>query len=275
MPTLQRKLLPGLLVLICSGMVILSCRAPRELAYFQAADSLAYKQLAGIQPEISRIQPTDILAITISSMDQQSNEILNFANVNTLAMSVFPGSVGGAGQRSQPLGYLVDEVGFVELPFVGKVRVNGLTLSEAAAEVRQLVDSSLVVDPAVNVRFLNHKFSVLGEVGRTGAYNLLDDKTTLPEALAIAGDIGVYGNRENVLIIREKEGRKEMARVNLRTQEIFDSPYYYIKNGDLIYVEPLKEKATNTDRQVQLAPIVFSAISTTIVLLSFIINAFK
>ncbi len=275
MQMLLRKLLPALWILACAGSVLLSCRAPRELAYFQSADSLAYKQLAGIQPEVSRIQPNDILAITVTSMDQPSNEILNFANVNSLAMSVFPGTTSGGTQGKQPLGYLVDEVGFVELPFVGRVRVNGLTLSEAAGVVRDLVDSSLVVNPAVNVRFLNHKFSVLGEVARTGSYNLLDDKTTLPEALAIAGDIGVYGNRENVLVIRENEGKKDMARINLRTEEVFDSPYYYIRNGDLIYVEPLKEKATNTDRQVQLAPIVLSAISTTIVLLTFIFNVFK
>lgn len=269
-----RTLFPILVMVILGMLVFQSCRSPRELSYFQAADSLAYKQIPGIQPEVSRIQPNDILAITITSMDKESNEILNFANINPLQMSTYPGQTG-TGQRGQPLGYLVDALGFVELPFVGKVKVNGFTLSEAAGTIRSLVDSSLVVEPAVNVRFLNRKFSVLGEVAKTGTFNLLDDRTTLPEALAIAGDIGVYGNRERVMVIRESEGVREIARVNLRTEEIFDSPYYYIRHGDLIYVEPLKEKATNTDRQVQLAPIVLSAISTTIVLFTFIINVFK
>ncbi|WP_367913181.1 polysaccharide biosynthesis/export family protein [Leadbetterella sp. DM7] len=273
---MQTRTLFPILVTVFFGMLVFqSCRSPRELSYFQAADSLTYKQIPGIQPEVSRIQPNDILAITITSMDKESNEILNFANINPIPMSIFPGTQGGTGMRSQPLGYLVDALGFVELPFVGKVRVNGFTLSEAAGTIRSLVDSSLVVEPAVNVRFLNRKFSVLGEVGKTGTFNLLDDRTTLPEALAIAGDIGVYGNRERVMVIRESEGIREIARVNLRTEEIFDSPYYYIRHGDLIYVEPLREKATNTDRQVQLAPIVLSAISTTIVLFTFIINVFK
>lgn len=252
-----------------------SCQTTRELSYFQSADSLTYKQIPGIQPEVSRIQPNDILAITITSMDKESNEILNFANINPVPMSVFPGSPGGAGARNQPLGYLVDALGFVELPFVGKVKLNGFTLSEAAGTIRSLVDSSLVVEPAVNVRFLNRKFSVLGEVARTGTYNLLDDRTTLPEALAIAGDIGLYGDRERVMLIRENEGTREIARLNLRREEVLTSPYYYIRHGDLIYVEPLKEKATNTDQRVQLAPIVLSAISTTLVLFTLIINVLK
>lgn len=259
---------------LCGMMLFQACKTTRELSYFQAADSLAYKQIAGIQPEVSRIQPNDILAITITSMDKESNEILNFANINPLQMSTYPGQTV-SGQRNQPLGYLVDALGFVELPFVGKVKVNGFTLSEAAGTIRGLVDSSLVVEPAVNVRFLNRKFSVLGEVGRTGTYNLLDDRTTLPEALAIAGDIGVYGNRERVMLIRESEGTREVVRLNMRTEEVLTSPYYYIRHGDLIYVEPIKEKATNTDQRIQLAPIVLSAISTTLVLFTLIINVLK
>lgn len=270
----KRTLLLALLAVLCGMLLCQSCRNTRELSYFQSSDSLAYKQIAGIQPAISRIQPNDILAITITSMDKESNDILNFANINPLQMSTYPGQTG-QGARNQPLGYLVDALGFVELPFVGKVKLNGFTLSEAAGTIRSLVDSSLVVEPAVNVRFLNRKFSVLGEVGRTGTFNLLDDRTTLPEALAIAGDIGVYGDRERVMIIRENEGTRDIVRLNLRTDEVLSSPYYYIRHGDLIYVEPLKEKATNTDQRVQLAPIVLSAISTSLVLLTFIINVFK
>lgn len=271
----KRTLFLALLAALGGMLLFQSCRSTRELAYFQSSDSLAYKQIAGIQPAISRIQPNDILAITITSMDKESNDILNFANINPIFMSVFPGGQGAGGVRNQPLGYLVDALGYVELPFVGKVKLNGFTLSEAAGTIRGLVDSSLVVEPAVNVRFLNRKFSVLGEVGRTGTYNLLDDRTTLPEALAVAGDIGLYGNRENVMIIRENEGSREIARLNMRTEEILNSPYYYIRHGDMIYVEPLKEKATNTDQRVQLAPIVLSSISTALVLLTFIINVFK
>lgn len=260
--------------LIAPALLFQSCRNMREIALFQSADSLIYKQLPGLQPEVARIQPNDILAITVSSMDKNSNEILNFANVNALTMATYPGLPNTA-QRGQPLGYLVDAIGNVELPFVGKVNVNGQTLSEAADAVRKLVDSSLVADPAVNVRFLNHKFSVLGEVGRPGTFNLLDDRTTLPEALAMAGDVSVYANRQWVMLVRENQGKQDIVRLDLTRDDIFQSPYYFIRNGDVIYIEPLKEKATSTDRRVQLAPIILSAVSTTIVIFTFIINAFK
>ena len=254
--------------------MLFSCRNMREIALFQSADSLTYKQIPRLQPEVARIQPNDILAITVSSMDQKSNEILNFANVNRLITTTYPGLNTG-NQNGQPLGYMVDAVGQVEIPFIGPVNLNNKTLSEAAGVIRQMVDSSLVANPAVNVRFLNHKFSVLGEVGRPGTFNLLDDRTTLPEALAMAGDIGVFGNRQWVMLVRENQGNQDIVRLDLTRDDIFLSPYYFIRNGDVIYIEPLKEKATTTDRRVQLAPIVLSAVSTSIVILTFIINAFK
>ena len=254
--------------------MLFSCRNMREIALFQSADSLTYKQIPRLQPEVARIQPNDILAITVSSMDKNSNEILNFANINRLITTTYPGLNMG-NQNGQPLGYMVDAVGQVEVPFIGQVNLNNKTLSEAADVIRQLVDSSLVANPAVNVRFLNHKFSVLGEVGRPATFNLLDDRTTLPEALAMAGDIGVYGNRAWVMLLRENQGKQDIVRLDLTKDDVFLSPYYFIKNGDVIYVEPLKEKATTTDRRVQLAPIILSAVSTSIVILTFIINAFK
>lgn len=270
---LKRLALCSTLLALASTMFF-SCRSMREIALFQSADSLIYKQIPRLQPEVARIQPNDILAITVSSMDKNSNEILNFANVNRLITTTYPGQNMG-NSNGQPLGYMVNAIGQVEVPFIGQVNVNNKTLSEAADIIRELVDSSLVANPAVNVRFLNHKFSVLGEVGRPGTFSLLDDRTTLPEALAMAGDIGVYGNREWVMLVRENQGNQDIVRLDLTKDDIFLSPYYFIRNGDVIYVEPLKEKATSTDRRVQLAPIVLSAVSTSIVILTFIINAFK
>jgi polysaccharide export outer membrane protein len=260
---------------VFQAIYLQSCRSLREIALFQSSDSLSVKLIPRVIPEVAKIQPNDILAITVSSMDKNSNEVLNFANINALTTSAFPGLPNSGAQRGQPLGYMVDASGKVELPFIGRVQVSGYTLSETADIVRLLIDSSLVADPAVNVRFLNHKFSVMGEVSRPGTFNLLDDRTSLPEALAMAGDIGIFGNREYVLLVRQNSQTQEMIRLDLTTDEIFTSPYFYIKNGDVIYVEPLKEKATTTDRRVQLAPIILSAVSTTLVLLTFIVNAFK
>jgi polysaccharide export outer membrane protein len=264
-----------LFLIVVPFILMQSCRSMREIALFQSADSLAYKQFEAIKPEVSTVQPNDILAITVSSMDKNSNEVFNFSTINRLPTTVFPGLPQQGAQAGQPLGYLVDAHGSVELPFLGRVKVSGYTLAEAADIIKGLVDSSLVADPAVNVRFLNRKFSILGEVGRPGTFNLLDDRTTLIEAIAMAGDIGVYGNREYVLLVRENGGKQDAIRLDLTKDDIFTSPYIYVKNGDVIYVEPLKEKATSTDRRVQLAPIILSSLSTTIVIFTFIINAFK
>lgn len=250
-----------------------SCITTPPIAYFKTSDSLKFQQLKKIQPTITRIQRNDILAITVGSLNQESNEILNFANVNALTTTSFPGQQGGI-QRNQPLGYLVDSSGYVEVPFVGRLKLLDMTLEEAANVVRAEVIKSLK-DPAINVRFLNHKFSVLGEVNRSGTYNLLDDRTTLPEALAMAGDLTIYGNRNNVMILRENKGIREIARINLLTQEVFDSPYYYLQNGDLIYVEPIKAKGTFNDQRLQLIPIYTGIATTAVVILSLFVNIFK
>lgn len=250
-----------------------SCITTPPIAYFQTSDSLKFKQLKKIQPTITRIQRNDILAITVGSLNQESNEIMNFANVNALTTTSFPGQQGGI-QRSQPLGYLVDSSGHVEVPFVGRLKLLDMTLEEAANAVRAEVVKSLK-EPAINVRFLNHKFSVLGEVSRPGTYNLLDDRTTLPEALAMSGDLTIYGSRTNIMVLRENKGVREIARLNLLTQEVFNSPYYYLQNGDLIYIEPIKAKGTFNDQRLQLIPIYTGIATTAVVVLSLLVNILK
>jgi len=247
-----------------------SCVSPKQIVYFQAADSTQSVLLPPIKPVVARIQSNDILAITVGSFNQESNEILNFANVNALTTTSFPSIQGGA-SRGQPLGYLVDSSGHVEIPFVGRVKLVGLSLDQAANLVRGEMSKSLK-EPAVNVRFLNHKFSILGEVNRPATYNLLDDNTTLPSALAMAGDLTIYGQRTNVMIIRETEKGREIVRLNLLNRDVFTSPFYYIRNGDVIYVEPSKAKATFTDRSVQLIPIVTSITTAFVVFLNLLLK---
>lgn len=264
------------IILFCFLPLILlhlqSCITTPPIAYFQSSDSLKFQQLLKIQPKITRIERNDILAITVGSLNQESNEIMNFANINALTTTTYPNIQ--TGQRGQPLGYLVDSSGHVEVPFVGRIKLLNMTLEEAANTVRVEVVKSLK-DPAINVRFLNHKFTVLGEVNRPATYNLLDDRTTLPEALAMSGDLTVYGNRTNVMILRENNGIREVAKLNLLTQEVFNSPYYYLQNGDLIYIEPVKAKGTYNDQRVQLAPLYTGIATTAIVFISLLVNIIK
>jgi polysaccharide export outer membrane protein len=249
-------------IFLLSSPLLISCVSTKQITYFQG-DTTNVVQLPYLAPTISKIKNGDILAITVSSLNKESNDILNFPNINGLTMTSFPGLTSG--QKEQPLGVIVDEKGFVELAFVGKIKIIDLTLEQAADIIRTEINKYLK-EPSVNVRFLNHKFSVLGEVNKPAVYNLLDDNTTLPEALSMAGDITIYGQKQRVVVIREKNGKREMVHLNLLSREIFNSPYYYIQTGDLIYVEPSSAKATHNDRAIQLIPII-SGITTTLILL--------
>ena len=209
-----------------------------RLEYFRT-DSIAYIESVQTQlPQVSVISKEDILAIVVSSLNRESNEILNFNNVATLPMSVFSGNIGGG---SQPLGYPLDSTGSVTLPLIGKIKLEGVSLAKAEEKIRIELEKSIKA-PVVNVRYMNHKFSVLGDVNKTGTYNLLDDRTTILDAIALAGDLTMFGKRDSITIIRDKGNIREIGLVSLRNRSVFSSPYFYIKNGDIIYVEPTKEK---------------------------------
>ncbi|MBS1932850.1 MAG: SLBB domain-containing protein, partial [Bacteroidetes bacterium] len=131
---------------------------------------------------------------------------------------------------------------------------------------QQLLDRKLLIDPIVSIRYLNFKVSVLGEVARPGVINIPNEKVTILEALGLAGDLTIYGKRDNVLLIREKEnGDKIIKRINLGSEEILSSPYYYLKSNDVIYVEPNKNKIASVSRTVVLLPVILSGISLLII----------
>lgn len=257
-------------IIVLSSFTLFSCVDTKKVVYFQSNNPQYPNYIETQLPKVSKISVDDILAITVSSLNKESNDILNFQNINSLTMSSFPGS-SVAVSRGQPLGYRVDSSGNVVVPFIGKHYLAGLTLEEAGEKVRLEVEKYLK-EPAVNIRFLNHKFSVIGEVNKVGTYNLLDDRTTLPEALAMAGDLNIYGKRDSITIIRNSMGLREIAKVNLLTRDVFTSPYYYIRNGDVIYVEPIKGRVTNTEQRVQLVPIFTGIATTVVVLLNFILK---
>ncbi|WP_461091603.1 polysaccharide biosynthesis/export family protein [Spirosoma gilvum] len=254
--------------------MLYSCASPKTITYFQGqgpVDTIRYSTLASIEPAISRIQTDDILAIVVSSLSEESNVLFNFSNTNALTTSSFPGTSTGAGSRNQPLGYLVDPMGNVEIPLVGKAKVAGMTLEEAGVFIKEKL-SKYLKEPTVNVRQLNHKFTILGEVNRPGVYNLLDNHTTLPSIIGMAGDLTVYGRRTNVMLIRTTNEKREVFRVDLTSRQILDSPFYYIRNNDIIYVEPLPGRVTSTDRTVQLLPIFLGVTSTLLVIVNLILR---
>jgi polysaccharide export outer membrane protein len=162
-------------------------------------------------------------------------------------------------QSSAP-GYLVDANGNIELQLIGKVKVGGLTTIAAKDTIQNRLNKYLK-GTIVTVRFLNYKISVLGEVMRPSVYVIPNETITLPEAIGLAGDLTIYGKRDNILIIRDQDGKKVFGHIDLNSREVFSSPFYYLHANDVVYVEPGRGKIAQSDRTYQILPIVLSALS--------------
>jgi polysaccharide export outer membrane protein len=239
---------------IITGMT--SCVSPKSIVYFQG-DSTRYYSQDVTQSYVPKIQPNDIISVIVGSLSAEANEIFNTPNQFTNTTINY--STTGGGARIQPLGYLVDSDGSIEIPLVGKLKVAGLRTTEAADTIRTRLQNFLK-EPSVIVRNLNFKVSILGEVKIPAIYVIPDEKITLPEVLSLAGDLTIYGNRSNVMVIREEKGKREYARLDLTSRAIFDSPYYYLHKNDVIYVEPVKAKMLDTDSRVRTVPLIVTII---------------
>jgi len=239
-----------------------SCVSPKTIVYFQG-DSARYSSTAVTQNYVPTIQKNDMLSIIVGSLNAEANAVFNAANQYASTTTSY--GAGGAA-AVQPFGYLVDATGHIELPLVGKVKVEGLQTQIAADTLRQRL-LTFLKEPSVTIRNTNFKVSVLGEVNRPAVYNIPDEKITLPEVLSLAGDLTIQGKRDNVMIIREENGKREYARVDLTSRAIFDSPYYYLHKNDVVYIEPTKAKMNANDRTVQLAPLFISLITALSLLL--------
>ena len=251
------------------GSFLTSCTTTKQTVYFQG-DTASYISLKPIYPKSVRVQPEDILGITVSSLSEESNRMFEFPVSGGLHYAIYPGGVGG-GTGLQPLGYQVDSLGLIEIPLIGRVKISNLTTSEVADTLRKKLNLFLK-EPSVNVRILNHKFTILGEINRPATYNILDNRTSLPEAIGMAGDLTIFGRRENVMIIRQENNKREQVRLNLLSRDILNSPYYYLRNGDIIYIEPSRVKVTSNDRTYQLLPIVTSIVGAAVAVFALIIN---
>lgn len=244
-----------------------SCISQKEIAYFQK-DSLHGDMISVAQTYIPKIQSGDILAISISSLNATASSFFNPYGGGSVTddPSVIAGTSPKLNQNSAP-GYLVDENGIIELPLIGQVKVADLSTTAARDTIKNHLKIYLK-DPTVNIRFLNYKISVMGEVMQPGVYIIPNERITLPEALSMAGDLSIYGKRDNVLIIRDNNDKKEFGRVNLNNREVFNSPYYYLHANDIIYVEQGKGKAAQADQVYRVLPIILSTLSVLAIILT-------
>lgn len=230
------------------------CTSSRKLVYFQST-STTEDTVTVAEPFVPTIRKSDVLSVQVSSLNAEASTYFNPASA---AESPLPLATNSTLTRTS--GYLVDANGMIELPLIGQVTVLGLTNATASA----LIKSKLKVylkEPTVTVRNLNFRISVLGEVARPSLFTIPNEQVTLPEALGLAGDLTIYGRRDNVLVIREEGGKRVFARINLTQRNAFKSPFYSLHPNDVVYVEPGKARATTVDRVFLFAPIVTGILS--------------
>ncbi|MGZ3810613.1 MAG: polysaccharide biosynthesis/export family protein [Mucilaginibacter sp.] len=207
------------------------------------------------------IQPGDILAINVTSLNPEASAVINY-NLNRVS-----GINSDSGPQNAVIGYLVDLKGNINLPLIGESHVSGLTTTDLIDQLQVKLQTYLS-KPIVNVRILNFKVSVLGDVAHPDVYNVPGDKITLLQALGLAGDLNVTGIRNNILLIREIEGKREFVPIDLTSKKLFNSPYYYLKNNDIIYVVPNKEKVNANNSNFTKVSLLIGALSVIAIVLS-------
>lgn len=244
----------GFIAIALSAVLLEGCSSAKRLVYFQQGttrdDSITIPE-----PFIPTIKKGDLLSVQVSSLNAEAS-----AYFNPAAVADVTATAGAANPLARSSGYLVGPDGTIKLPLVGELMVADLT----TARVSELITGKLrsyLKEPTVTVRNLNFRISVLGEVSRPSLFTIPNEQITLPEALGLAGDLTIYGRRDNVLIIREQGRQRVFARLDLTRRDAFRSPYYSLHPNDVVYVEPGKVRVTSVDRAYQLAPIVTGILS--------------
>ncbi len=222
-------------ILLALPLLLGSCSMHKHIPYFKGLEST--DSIIGATQHEARICPDDMLSITVSGIDPEvvapfNLPVVAYMSPNSDKLYQTP--------TFQP--YLVDIDGNINFPILGKVKVGGLKKSEAIAHLKSLLDVYLN-DPIITMQFMHYKITVLGEVARPGSYTISNERITLMEALGLAGDMTVFGRRDNVLLIRENTGgSKAFVRINLNSTDLLSSPYYYLQQNDVLYVEPNKTR---------------------------------
>lgn len=221
-----------------------SCSPVKNVSYFQDIQSGVSNEI--ITPLEIRVQPGDKISIVVNSKDA---ELTNLFNLPITSQRIGMTASGAVSYSSQQIsGYTVSQTGEIDFPVVGRVGVAGLTRAEIAAHIKYtLIIEDLVKDPVVTVEFMNLGFSVLGEVSRPGRFAFDRDKTTLLDAIAMAGDLTIYGKREAVVVIRDENGFQVPYKVDITSaEELFKSPVFYLQQNDVVYIEPNDVRARHS-----------------------------
>lgn len=243
---------------LCYLLVLSSCGNAKNAVYFDENASSAF--IGNVNSLEPVIQKNDLLSIAVSSASLEAADLFNQQNDAAIRLS------GNSGPLSQVTGYLVDQDGFVNFPVLGNIQVAGRTKKDVRDEITaMLIDKKLLIEPIVDIRYLNYKVTILGEVKNPSSLTIPNEKVSLLEALGLVGDITIYGRRDNITLIRDEDGVKRIRKIDLTTNEIFNSPYYYLKSNDIVYVQPNKGRIASASESKTWIPVILSTISLAVI----------
>jgi len=233
------------------ALICCSCKSYKSLVYFQDIDKSKIQTQKIDNYDTSVIQPGDILQITVAS-------------ANPAATAAFNNSVSTGGAESATAaadkGYIVDEAGNIKMPVLGTIKVGGLTVNKIH-DLLIPIYAPYLKDAYVNVQLINFKISVLGDVAHPGVFDIPNQRVNVLEALSRAGDLEATANRDGLVLIREIDGERKIIPLDLTNSKIMQSPYYYLKNNDILYIEPGKAKYATVSPTSRTLPIVLSIVS--------------
>ncbi len=220
-----------IVLLVFSLFLLLSCASKKKVVYLQDIDQTkSYDSSTLYEP---KLQPDDLLSIIVSAENPELSVPFNLPQIQ--------GNYEINNNQNGIKTYLVDNFGYIEFPVIGKLKLGGLTRTEATAKLVTAV-GEYIKNPIINLRILNFKVSILGEVLKPSSFTLSSERITLLEAISMAGDLTIYGKRNNILIIREAEGKKTYNRVDITKSDFLNSPFYYLAQNDIVVVEPNKTR---------------------------------
>nr|WP_321234801.1 polysaccharide biosynthesis/export family protein [uncultured Psychroserpens sp.] len=255
----QSKLTKFTALILLFTFTLTSCGSRKDIIYFQD-EPISDQNLLSTRYEIS-YKTDDILTIDVSALDADAVRpfvlpTVSYGNNNPTS------GINGLSAQGNVLRqtYLVDKDGNIEFPVLGTIKIGGLTRAEATTLLKEKI-SEYVTNPIVNIRLINFTVTVLGEVNRPGAYTIQDERISISEALGLAGDLTIYGKRNNIFLVREVDGQKKYAKYDLTSINVVNSPVYYLSQNDVIYVEPNNARVRQSSYN-QNNGVIISAIAT-------------
>lgn len=237
----------NILFILLSVFLLASCTSYKKVPYLQGAENLSKEELSKLNTQYTqKIMPSDLLSITVNATIPEAAVPFNLP---LIPVGKLENSAYGLSNTLGIQDYLVDQEGNIVFPILGKLNIGGMTKKEVQELIKSKIYPNYIKEePIVVVRFANYKISLLGEVTKPGTYPVANERINVLEALALAGDMTIYGKRDNVLLMRENlNGEKEIIRLDLTRKDLVLSPYFYLQQNDILYVQPNKSRARGAD----------------------------